>query len=494
MNKLMRAGAFTATALLLAVVLGSCAWIHETDKPLAEIDPRKIRLSDDIRLAREGWPSARWWTHFDDPQLDALIERSLAGSPTIVAARTRVSQARAQVELVRAGSNLQVIALAAIDQDHVSSQGFLGPYALKLPLIGADGPWYTEGLVGLGASLDIDIWGKQRSAIQAAIGVQNAHRAEEAAIELAMSTEISVIYFGMQTNYSEIGLLKESKKNAGFSVETHAARAARGLEAQTQTEQARTQLLSIDLRIAAANGRIQQFREALRALVGAGADDFGVIKPVPLPEPRAALPATLSYELLARRPDLQALRWYVESSLSRVEAAKAAFYPSFDIKAFFGFNALRLTDLFAHGSQQINIIPGLDLPIFDGGRLNANLRGAATASNILVAQYNQAVLDAVRDVAIAGSRLQEIEVEKSIQNAKIDAARFAQRSAEAHYERGLADRLVALQARQPVFTERMALLDLQSRQVEEEIALVKALGGGYRSEVGGEMPTTAPHE
>jgi len=177
-----------------------------------------------------------------------------------------------------------------------------------------------------------------------------------------------------------------------------------------------------------------------------------------------------------------------------VEAAKAAFYPSFDIKAFFGFNALRLTDLFAHGSQQINIIPGLDLPIFDGGRLNANLRAAATASNILVAQYNQAVLDAVRDVAIAGSRLQEIEVEKSIQNAKIDAARFAQRSAEAHYEHGLADRLVALQARQPVFTERMALLDLQSRQVEEEIALVKALGGGYRSEVGGEMPTTAPHE
>jgi multidrug efflux system outer membrane protein len=60
MNKLMRAGAFTATALLFAVVLGSCAWIHETDKPLAEIDPRKIRLSDDIRLAREGWPSARW--------------------------------------------------------------------------------------------------------------------------------------------------------------------------------------------------------------------------------------------------------------------------------------------------------------------------------------------------------------------------------------------------------------------------------------------------
>jgi multidrug efflux system outer membrane protein len=489
MTKLARECASKCITLLLAVLLSGCAWIHDTGKPLAEIDPQTIRLADDIHLAHEGWPSARWWTHFDDPQLDALIDRALAGSPTIVAARMRVSQARAQVELASAGSNLQVTALAAIDQDHVSSQGFLGPYALKLPAIGADGPWYTEGLVGLGASLEIDIWGKQRAAIQAAIGVQNAHRAEEAAVELAMSTDIAMIYFGFQTNYSEINLLNESRKTAVFSVETHAARATRGLEARTQTEQARMQLGSIDMQIAAANGRIQQFREALRAMVGAGADELAVIKPVPLPEPQAALPATLSYELLARRPDLQALRWYVESSISRVEAAKAAFYPSFDIKAFFGFNAVRLTDLFAHGSQQINIIPGLDLPIFDGGRLNANLHGAATLSNILIAQYNQAVLDAVRDVAVAGSRLQEIEVEERIQNARIDAARFALRSAEAHYERGLADKLVALQGRVPVFAERMVLLDLRSRQINEEIALIKALGGGYKSD----LPITTPH-
>jgi multidrug efflux system outer membrane protein len=478
----MGRGSFTAAVVFLSAAFSSCARMHDPGKPLAEIDPRNIRLSDDIHLAREGWPSARWWTRFDDSQLDALIERSLAGSPTIVAARMRVSQARAQVELTRAGSNLQVVALAAIDQDHVSSQGFLGPYALKLPQIGANGPWYTEGLVGIGASLDIDIWGRQRSAIQAAIGVQNAHLAEEAVVELAMSTEVSVMYFGIQTNYSEIALLAESRESAAFSVETHAARAARGLEAQTQTAQARMQLLSIDLRIASASGQIQRFREALRALTGAGPDELGVIEPVPLPQPQAALPAVLSYELLARRPDLQALRWYVESSLDRIEAAKAAFYPSFDIKAFFGFNALRLTDLFAHGSQQINLIPGLDLPIFDGGRLNANLRGAETLRNILIAQYNQAVLDAVRDVAAAGSRLQEMEVERNIQGAKIDAARFAQRSAEAHYERGLADKLAALQARQPVLEERIALLELQAAQVDAEIALIKALGGGYRSE------------
>ncbi len=75
------------------------------------------------------------------------------------------------------------------------------------------------------------------------------------------------------------------------------------------------------------------------------------------------------------------MRWYVQSSFSRIDAAKAAFYPSFDIKAFFGVNALHLFDLFTHASQQINLIPGLCLPIFEGGRLNAKLSGARDASN-----------------------------------------------------------------------------------------------------------------
>ncbi|WP_317615747.1 TolC family protein [Trinickia symbiotica] len=201
-----------------------------------------------------------------------------------------------------------------------------------------------------------------------------------------------------------------------------------------------------------------------------------------MPSPQAALPTTLSYELLARRPDLQAMRWYVQSSFDRIDAAKAAFYPSFDIKAFFGVNALHLADLFTHASQQINLIPGLYLPVFDGGRLNVNLSGARTASNALITQYNQAVLNAVRDVAVTGSRLQDLDEEAELQAQKINAVSVAQASAQARYERGVASKLTAMDARQPVLLERISMLEVDGQRLSQDIAMSKALGGGYRDD------------
>jgi multidrug efflux system outer membrane protein len=368
-----------------------------------------------------------------------------------------------------------------LDREHVSAHGFLGPFAMDEPALGLTGPWYTEGIVGLGASLDIDIWGKQRAQIAASLGVSNARIAETSAVELEISADVAQLYYGIQTTCQLVGLLNESREVAVFAVQAHEAREARGLEARTLVEEARARRMAVERQIVSAQAQIRELRESMRALVGAGPDGLPVIEPVALPRSQAALPATLSYELLARRPDLQAMRWYVEASFSRIDAAKAAFYPSFDIKAFFGFNALHLADLFTHASQQINLIPGLYLPIFDGGRLNANLRGAREGSNLLIEQYNQAVLNAVRDVAQTGSRLQALDEEAGLQRQRVESIAFARDSVEAHYQRGLASRLAALEARQPVIAQRVALLTLDGQMLGQEIALTKALGGGYHA-------------
>lgn len=464
----------------LACALSACALIHHDEKPYAVIAPEQVRIADDIHFEQGDWPARQWWRAYGDPQLDALIERALAASPTIVIAHTRVAQAKSDVDLVRAGTNLQVSALAAVDRERVSSNGFLGAYSANDPAIGATGPWYTEGIVGLGASFDIDLWGKQRAQVEAAIDAHNARLAEVAAIELELSADVAQIYYGIQTTDQLIDLLVQLQDVAAFDVDAHAARAARGLEPVTQTKLARAQLLATQRQLVAARASVTQLRESLRALLGAGPDDLADIKPAALPVTQAVLPATLSYELLARRPDLQALRWYIQSSFSRIDAAKAAFYPSFDIKAFFGVNALHLAELFTHASQQINLIPGLYLPIFDGGRLNANLSGARTASNTLITQYNQAVLNAVRDVAVTGSSLQELDREAALQAQKIDAVSFAQASAQAHYASGVGSRLTAMDARQAVLLERISMLEVDGKRLSQAIALSKALGGGYR--------------
>ena len=477
----MRLRFSTLCIVLLSAALTGCALIHHNGTPYAEIAPAQIDLASDIHLARDGWPEARWWTGYHDAQLDALIDQALANAPSMVIARTRVAQARSDVELVRTGSSLQVVALGLVDREHVSANGFLGPFAENEPALGLSGPWYTEGIVGLGASLNVDLWGKQRAQIAASLGVSNARLAETSAVELEISTDVAQLYYGIQTTYALIDLLNESHEVAVFAVQAHEGRAARGLEDRTLLEEARAQQLAVERQIVSAQAQIRQFRESLRALVGAGPGGLAAIEPVALPRSRAALPSTLSYELLARRPDLQALRWYVEASFDRIDAAKAAFYPSFDIKAFFGVNALHLADLFTHASQQINLIPGLYLPIFDGGRLNANLGGAREGSNLLIEQYNQAVLNAVRDVAQTGNRLMALDAESGLQKQRIESLAFARDSVEAHYQRGLTSRLAALEARQPVIAEQVALLTLNGQMLGEEIALTKALGGGYRA-------------
>ncbi|MEX3939702.1 MdtP family multidrug efflux transporter outer membrane subunit [Paraburkholderia sp. BR10937] len=466
----------------MASMLPGCALIRHDSPPYTEIPPTQISLANDIHLARDGWPAARWWTRYNDAQLDALIDQALANAPTMVIARTRVAQAKSDVDLVRTGSSLQVSAIALLDREHVSANGFLGPFAQNEPALGLTGPWYTEGVVGLGASLNVDIWGKQRAQIAASIGVTNARLAETSAVELEISTDVAQIYFGIQTNYQLVDLLNESHEIAQFSVQAHEARAARGLEPRTQFEEARAQQLAIERQIVSTQAQIKQFRESLRALAGAGPDGLPEIRPVALPASQAALPATLSYELLARRPDLQAMRWYVQSSFDRIDSAKAAFYPSFDIKAFFGYNALHLADLFTHASRQINLIPGLYLPIFDGGMLNANLSGARQGSNLLIEQYNQAVLNAVRDVALTGSRLQALDAETDLQKQRIESVTFTRDSVEASWQRGLTSQLAALEARQPVIAEQVALLALNGQVLSQEVALTKALGGGYRAD------------
>jgi multidrug efflux system outer membrane protein len=471
----------TLVAGLLCALTG-CALIHHNAVPYAEIPPEQIRLADDIHLARDGWPQARWWTRYHDPQLDALIDQALRDAPSMVIARSRVAQAKSDVELVSTGSSLQVVALGLLDREHVSAHGFLGPFAGNLPTLGLTGPWYTEGIVGLGASLNVDIWGKQRAQIAASLGVSNARLAETSAVEIEISTDVGQLYYGIQTTYQLIDLLEESHEVATFAMQAHEARVARGIEPRTRLEEARAEQLSVRRQIVAAQGQIKQFRESLRALMGAGPEGLPAIEPVALPRSHAALPDTLSYELLARRPDLQAMRWLVQSSFDRIDAAKAAFYPSFNIKAFFGLDALRLADLFTHASQQINLIPGLYLPIFDGGRLNANLGGARAASNTLIEQYNEAVLNAVRDVAQTGSRLEALDAEVQLQKQRVQSVAFVRDSAEAHYQRGLASRLTALEARRPVIAEQVALLTLDSQALGQEIALTKALGGGYRAD------------
>ena len=155
------------------------------------------------------------------------------------------------------------------------------------------------------------------------------------------------------------------------------------------------------------SGKMKVIEARLSALTNAQSTALK-LHSTPLPAVESQLPSQLSYSLLARRPDLQAAHWYIESSLSSIDAAKAAFYPDVNLMAFLQQDALHLSDLFRHSAQQMGVTARLTLPIFDSGRLNANLDITKAQSNLTVANYNKAVVDAVNDVARAASQVETL--------------------------------------------------------------------------------------
>ena len=202
--------------LLLCSILGSttlisgCALVRKDSAPNQQLKPEQIKLADDIHLASSGWPQAQWWKQLNDPQLDALIQRTLSGSHTLAEAKLREEKAQSQADLLDAGSQLQVAALGMLNRQRVSANGFLSPYSMDAPALGMDGPYYTEATVGLFAGLDLDLWGVHRSAVAAAIGAHNAALAETAAVELSLATGVAQLYYSMQASYQMLDLLEQT--------------------------------------------------------------------------------------------------------------------------------------------------------------------------------------------------------------------------------------------------------------------------------------------
>ncbi len=192
----LRGTLFTLTLTLLS----GCALIQDEPAQVAIVNPQQAQLAQVIHLANSDWPAARWWEAYDDPQLNMLINRALQNSPTMQAARLRISQSQSTVELARSAMGLQATAVAAQNRLRITDKSFSWPYSYSLP-VDKNGPWYTLNTVGVGAQLNIDLWGADRARVAAAIGEKNARLAETAGIELDIASSVAQLYFAMQATF-----------------------------------------------------------------------------------------------------------------------------------------------------------------------------------------------------------------------------------------------------------------------------------------------------
>ncbi|WP_296000711.1 efflux transporter outer membrane subunit [Rugamonas sp.] len=466
----------------IALSLAGCAHIPQDRDALAQRDVASARLSSDIKLAHEGWPEAQWWTVYHDAQLNALIARALAAGPTLEVAAAHIGAARSALSRTTADLGIDADLAAGVNRQRYSATGLF-----PAPIGGA---YYTEETIRLEARYNFDWWGKNRAQIAASAGEVQARRAEYAQAEQALAAAIAQSYFTLQGDWARLANLDQLTRTQTALIQDQVQRIAHGLADADAQRQAETELSLMNKQRALLAADAAHEREALRALVGAdgdadagaGADDqlLANLKPQPLVDAPHALPARLGIELLARRPDLQAARWRVEASISGIDAAKAAFYPDLNLTAAVGLDSTSIDHLLQSASRTVFAGPTLTLPLFDSKRLSAQLDTARSARNQAIAEYNQGVIDAVRDVAQSGAQLQGIENQIAQQDAASAGTRAQLQSARARLDHGLADHATVLQRQAALLKQQDAALALQTMEQLAEVALTNALGGGYR--------------
>ena len=429
---------------------------------------------------KNGWPDSQWWKAYHDPQLNALIDSTLRNSPDMQVAEQRIQLAEAQAKAVEAQDGPEIDFSADVERQRMSAEGLMGPFAITDPAAGTTGPWYTNGTFGLTAGWNLDLWGKNRAEVTARIGAVKAREAEREQTRQVLASGVARLYWewqtqaGLKTVLTQIETEQQNVINVDRQLyQNGLTSSVEGVETDIDSSKTEQQLNDV-------SGKMKVIEARLSALTNSQSTALK-LHSTPLPAVESQLPSQLGYSLLARRPDLQAAHWYIESSLSSIDAAKAAFYPDGNLMAFVQQGALHLSDLFRHSAQQMGVTAGLTLPIFDSGRLNANLDITQAQSNLTVANYNKAVVDAVNDVARAASQV-EILAQKNQHQQQIehDALRVVG-LAQARFNAGIIAGSRVSEAKIPALRERCNALLLQGQWLDASIQLNRALGGGYHA-------------
>jgi NodT family efflux transporter outer membrane factor (OMF) lipoprotein len=467
-------------ALLMCAILAGCAPMHDGPTPTPRLDGAHVDLVDTAVT----WPTDTWWTRYGDPQLNALVEEALRNSPSLSRAQARLAQANAAVGSARSALLPSVAADYQLTRQRLSEN-----YIYPAPLAGSI---TTDQRLALDFSYEIDFWGKNRSAFDAAIAGQQASAADAQAARVVLTGGVVQAYLNLQNAFAQHAVLTDIIKQNSEVLDITRNRFTNGLDTQVEVRQAESQLAATRVEQTQAETRIAQLRNQVAALTGAGPSRGASLMPAQLTRPAGVLPTQLPLELLGRRPEIVAARWRAEAATKNIDVAKALFFPNVDLTAFVGFQALGLHNLLQGSSRAAGVGPAITLPIFQGGALNANLAGQRAAADEATADYNEAVVNAVNQVADVLDALRLLDREREAQTQARTAIDAAYALARDRYRAGLGNYLVVLIAQNSVMTQALRDTDLRMRAYLLDAQLARALGGGYATPSGTIATRPAP--
>ncbi|MET1755467.1 efflux transporter outer membrane subunit [Novosphingobium sp. RD2P27] len=460
--------------LTITLALSACGMPNLGPRPQVRT-PAMLDTSRTFATAEPSaeWPRQEWWRAYGDPQLDALVAEALAGSPSVAAAEARIRQARGAAEVV--GSQLL---------PQIGGQGSAGvvkqSYNNGIPAEFVPKGWKSRGDLALTGDFDLDLWGRRRNLLEAATSQAEAAMADASQARLLIASNVVSSYLDLARLIAREATLSEAVASRESLGGLTRRRAEQGIENQTPVRQTEAETARARIALSANREQIAARRHALAALLGAGPDRGLTIRPRPLTQvDEAVLPPDAGIALAGRRPDIVAARLRVEAAGSRIDVAKTAFLPDISLRGLLGLTSIGLSNLIDSGSTYGNAGAALSLPIFDGGRLGGEYRRARGDFDLAVADYNATVVDALREVADALATREAAREQAHDAQRAVAAADAAYDLARLRYDAGLYSYIEALSAQQLALASREAAIDAQFRIVASEVALKRALGGGY---------------
>jgi multidrug efflux system outer membrane protein len=425
------------------------------------------------------WPDRAWWTRYHDAQLDDLQTRALAGSPTLAVARARLEQAVRHVDVARADGGVAITGNAQVQRQRLSEHGLIPSEFLGFN-------WYSLGDLGVSFQYDFDFWGSRGADIAAAISRARAAEAERDAAASVLTAAVAQTYFMWQADQARLAIAGEIVKGYEQGRAIVAARAHQGLNANDVVHRADAELAGAREQVAMLEGDARIQLAALAGLLGLAPADLPKLEARPLPAANTSLPADAGLDLIARRADVAASRWRVEAALKDVDVARAAFYPNLSLAGMIGLSSIDLGKLLNPGSTVVALGPALHLPIFESGRLHSRFGVSQAALAAAVADYHAAVVNAAHEVSTQALTLQQIQQRRQQSAEQLAAKAQILDGARARMRQGVINAIPVLDAAETLDRQRDAIVQLDVAALTTEIALTRALGGGYHG------PTQSP--
>lgn len=470
----VRVGGLGVLTLALATLAVGCAKLPMGGAAPQIKPPQSFQSAEALKAPATDWPTDQWWTKYEDPQLSTLINEALGNSPDLAAAVARLKQADAAARIVGSARKPQLGVHASASSEK-QTYNWLYPQAM-LPQ-----GWNDYGRATLDFSWELDFWGRNRAALVAATSEHQARYADLAQARLVLAASIAGEYAELSRLYANRDTALKALEIRRKTAELFAQRFANGLETKGGLRGADARRAVAEGALLALDEQIALQRNRLAALLGAGPDRGLAITPPTLKRDRSfGLPAQVGLELIGRRPDIVASRLQAEAAASRIKQAKAEFYPNVNLSAFFGVQSLGLDQLFKHGSTLGSVSPAISLPVFSGGRLRGQLRGAEAAYAEAVAGYNGTIARALQEVADNAVSQRALGDRLAKAQEAVDAASEAHRVANNRYQGGLANYLEVLSAEDVLLGSLDTHTNLCALSLSLDIALQRTLGGGYQ--------------